>query len=128
MPHHPDREHLDSFVRGLDTSGAGYLLHLLDCARCAAEVRERLAPIEQQRGALALARPIPPIDYSGLWERLEKQREQALEEIRRERQEVIPLFRQLLATPLSRWGIMIDGYRPHHVLLAESLLDYARRQ
>ena len=61
MPHHPDSEHLDTFVRGLDTSGAGYLLHLLDCARCSAEVRGRLAPIEQRRGALALARPIPPI-------------------------------------------------------------------
>lgn len=127
MLRHPGRDALDHYLRHQDAGGAGLLLHILRCEQCAAQAMGALAPPEQSRGLLALRRPVAAIDYSSLWERIEKTSRKAVARLREERSEAEPLLRNLLRRPPDeRLQLVARSSRYRSWALADLLLDEAR--
>lgn len=127
MLRHPGRNALDRYLRHQDPGAAGLLLHILRCEECAARAVGALAPPEQSRGVLALRRPAAAIDYSSLWERIEKTSRKAVARLREERSEAEPLLRNLLCrTPAERLQLVTRSSRHRSWALADLLLDEAR--
>lgn len=127
MLRHPEKDLLKTFIDSLDSGAAGLVLHLLQCERCSADTEAALSPLEQRRGALALHRQGGEIDYSALWDRIEKRNREAVVAFRKEREDALPLFRELLSSPAEeRSALVREGRRFGNWSLADLLLAEAR--